>query len=131
MFKVFYFYVMRPEKVAVIVFSAFGLIALWLFRKRVSYWLSPATIIGDGIKKMAFGVHFFSTLMMACCVHGVLIHLFHIDDRLQNYVEVRLSIIWLEFSIAVVVMGVVIDNYFISTNEEYKKWKKGKYSQTK
>ena len=59
MFKVFYFYVMKPEKVAVIVFCAFGLIALWLVRKRVSYWLSPATIIGDGIKKMAFGVHFF------------------------------------------------------------------------
>ena len=27
MFKVFYFYAMRPENVAVIVFSAFGLIA--------------------------------------------------------------------------------------------------------
>lgn len=80
---------------------------------------------------MAFGVHFFSALMMACCLHAVLIHFFHIDDRLQNYVEVRLSIIWLEFSIAVIMIGIAIDSYFISTNQEFKKWKKGKYSQVR
>jgi len=110
----------------VILFLAVVLIFLVVFRRKFYYWNSPISIIDWTVKKWAGSVHFFSSIMLAACLHIGLNNLFYIDRILDDSPFSRVVCIAGEFGVFIIPVGILIDQYIASTNPQFKKWRKSK-----
>lgn len=60
--------------------------------------------------------------------HTLLIKIFDIDEKLENYINARIIIVLAEFVFFIMLIGLLVENYFNYTSRTFRKWKAEKCS---
>lgn len=116
---------MNAEKILAI-FVVFGtLFILWKLN-RASYLFSPRTIIGYQFKKLAFSLHFIFSIIIAAAFHFTLDKVFPFNDKLDLTTSTMTLVIITEVIFFILLIGILINRYFSSTNQQFSEWRKSR-----